>query len=98
MTTVMAIRPGDLNSPTTRFYRTQNGGYENNSSSDRTLGDQRNTSIHTSADKEEPADGGEKGEEGGKQGPPQPVGFWDHRLNKVRLEVFGAWGKTSKKP
>ena len=89
------IRPGDPNSPLTTFYITENGGYEPNSSSDQTLHvGERHTSIHTSADNEEHAtDGGEKG---GKKEPPTPVGFWDHSLNKVRLEVFGAWTKTSK--
>lgn len=94
MSTTAVVRPGDRNSLTTRFYTTENGGYEHDSSSDQTL-QERNTSIHTSAENEEPADGGEKGSKGG---PSQPVGFWDRRLKKVRLEVFGAWAKTSKKP
>ncbi|SLM40306.1 Domain of unknown function DUF3533 [Lasallia pustulata] len=86
------LRPGDPNSPLRTFYITENGGYEPDSSSDQTLGE-RHTSIHTSPDNEEHApDGGEKG---GKEEPPKPVGFWDHSLHKVRLEVFGAWTKTT---
>lgn len=27
--------------------------------------------------------------------PPQPVGFWDHRLRSVRLEAFRKWGYTT---
>lgn len=42
-----------------------------------------------------PTDGGEKGDD---KGPPQPVGFADKRLNKLRLEVFGLWARTSAHP
>lgn len=38
------------------------------------------------------ADGGEKGVDGGL---PQPVGFWDKSLSKTRLQVFGLWAKIS---
>ena len=38
----------------------------------------------------------ERGEEGGKQGPPPVVGFWDSRLGKVRLQMLGLWARTSK--
>lgn len=36
------------------------------------------------------ADGGEKGFDGGL---PQPVGFWDKSLSKTRLQVFGLWAR-----
>ncbi len=36
--------------------------------------------------------GGEKG----KPPAPAPVGFWDHRLKKTRVEVLKAWMKTSR--
>ena len=39
-------------------------------------------------------DGGEKG---GEQGPPPVVGFWDSRLGKLRLQLLGLWGRTSKR-
>jgi len=35
------------------------------------------------------------GEKGKTPPPPAPVGFWDHRLKKTRLEVVKAWMKTS---
>ncbi|KAL8651967.1 MAG: hypothetical protein Q9210_002964 [Variospora velana] len=34
-------------------------------------------------------------EKGGHDGPPQPAGFLDKRLKKVRLQVFGLWARTS---
>ena len=37
------------------------------------------------------------GEKGGKQGPPPVVGFWDSRLAKLRLQMLGLWGRTSKR-
>ena len=37
-------------------------------------------------------DGGEKGK---AKVFPAPVGIWDKRLNKVRLQVFGLWARTS---
>ena len=39
----------------------------------------------------------EGGGEGGKQGPPPVVGFWDSRLAKVRLQMLGLWARTSKR-
>ena len=41
---------------------------------------------------EKPDDGGEKG---GKS-PPPPINIYDRRLSKLRLEMFGLWGRTSK--
>ncbi|KAL9597319.1 MAG: hypothetical protein Q9219_005243 [cf. Caloplaca sp. 3 TL-2023] len=38
------------------------------------------------------SDNEEKGED---DGPPQPVGFFSKDLNKVRLEVFRLWGRTT---
>ena len=53
------------------------------------------TDDHTNNDKfasdERAADGGEKGKD---SSPPKPVGFWDKRMNKVRLQVFGLWTRT----
>lgn len=43
-------------------------------------------------DGEKPDDGGEKG---GKS-PPPPINIYDRRLSKLRLEMFGLWGRTSK--
>ncbi|KAI4172895.1 MAG: hypothetical protein LQ343_003303 [Gyalolechia ehrenbergii] len=34
-------------------------------------------------------------EKGGYDGPPQPVGFFSASLNKVRLEVFALWARTT---
>ncbi len=53
----------------------------------------RNLHSNTSLDDEKPIDGGEKG---GGQGPPPVVGFWDARLGKLRLQLLGLWGQTSK--
>lgn len=39
----------------------------------------------------QPDDGGEKG---GKS-PPPPINIYDRRLSKLRLEMFGLWGRTS---
>ena len=39
----------------------------------------------------QPDDGGEKG---GKS-PPPPINIYDGRLSKLRLEMFGLWGRTS---
>ena len=39
----------------------------------------------------QPDDGGEKG---GKS-PPPPTNIYDKRLSKLRLEIFGLWGRTS---
>lgn len=46
-------------------------------------------------DQEKSSDSGEKGED---DGPPQPVGFFNKSLNKVRKEVFLLWGRTSQSP
>ena len=42
---------------------------------------------------EKPDDGGEKG---GKSTPPLPINIYDRRLSKLRLEMLGLWGRTSK--
>ncbi len=34
-------------------------------------------------------------EKGSHSSPPQPVGFFDSALSKVRLQVFGLWARTS---
>lgn len=36
------------------------------------------------------------GEKGKPPAPPAPVGFWDHRLKKTRVDVVKAWMKTSR--
>lgn len=41
---------------------------------------------------EKPRDGGEKC---GDPGPPPPVGFWNKKLGKLRLECMGLWARTS---
>ena len=63
-----------------------NIGYQSQSSSHLR---QSNASFHN----EKPE---ERGEEGGKPGPPPVVGFWDSRLAKVRLQMLGLWARTSK--
>jgi len=40
------------------------------------------------------SDGDDKAEKG-DDGPPAPVGFFDHSLNAVRKEVFLKWGLTT---
>lgn len=42
---------------------------------------------------EKPDDGGEKG---GKSTPSSPIDIYDRRLSKLRLEMLGLWGRTSK--
>ncbi len=37
-------------------------------------------------------------EKGEHDEPPQPVGFFSKELNKVRLQVFGLWARTSWSP
>lgn len=56
------------------------------------LQQQRNSSASEIEEDEKPKDGGEKG---GEEGPPAPVGVWDKRMSKLRLEVFGLWARTS---
>lgn len=41
---------------------------------------------------EKPDDGGEKG----GNSPPPPINIYDSRLSKLRLEMLGLWGRTSK--
>lgn len=36
------------------------------------------------------------GEKGKPAAPPAPVGFWDRRLKKTRIDVLKAWMKTSR--
>lgn len=57
----------------------------------RSSGHQRysNASLHDEKQK----DGGEKG---GAQGSPPVVDFWDSKLSKLRLQLLGLWGRTSK--
>lgn len=52
-----------------------------------------NASSDEKSDERAEADGGENG--GKNQGPPNPVGFWDHRLKHVRLEAMRKWVYTS---
>ena len=73
-------------------------GYHSQRNSNQTLGQhsqrnggQRHSNASLSDEKQQ--DGGEKG---GKQGSPPVVGFWDSRLGKLRLQMLGLWGRTSK--
>ncbi|KAL8719119.1 MAG: hypothetical protein Q9225_003831 [Loekoesia sp. 1 TL-2023] len=65
-------------------------------SSDDTLGDHAMDGDQETRgrrrDQEKSSDDEEKG---GQDGPPQPVGFFSKSLNKVRLEVFGLWARTT---
>lgn len=53
---------------------------------------QQRSSGSDMGEEEKPKDGGEKG---GDEGPPTPVGIWDKRMEKVRLEVLTLWVRTS---
>jgi hypothetical protein len=59
------------------------------------LQEPRSSSGSEPEEKEKPNDGGEKG---GNDGPPAPVGIWDKRMGKLRLEVLGLWARTSESP
>ena len=62
----------------------------------RHFGYQQNENRYTGStegnDEKQPHDGGEKG---GKS-PPPPINIYDGRLSKLRLEMLGLWGRTSK--
>ena len=72
---------------------------EESPDSGRTLGhEQQQQSHHSGSDlgeDEKPRDGGEQG---GHEGPPAPVGMWDKRLSKLRLQVLVLWARTSQLP
>ncbi|KAK4693225.1 hypothetical protein P7C71_g4135, partial [Lecanoromycetidae sp. Uapishka_2] len=51
----------------------------------------RISSLPDEDDTERASDGGEKG---GKQDPPAPVGLFDKRLGKLRLQCMGLWART----
>ena len=73
-------------------------GYHSQRNSNQSLGQhsQRNGGqrhSNTSLVDEKQQDSGEKG---AKPGPPPVVGFWDARLGKLRLQMLGLWGRTSK--
>ena len=61
--------------------------------SDRTLSS-HNSDLNGYSDTSRQKDDG--GEDANGYVGPSPVGFWDKRLNKVRLQVFGLWARTSK--
>ena len=47
----------------------------------------------TANDPDGETDAGEQGK--GSSTPPHPVGFWDKRLRKTRLAIYGLWARTS---
>lgn len=55
---------------------------------DRRSGEQYEEKTRPSSNKD--------GEDGGEKTPPQPVGFFDPRLSKVRSKAFLMWAATSK--
>ena len=60
----------------------------------RHFGYQQNESRDSGSEgygEKQPDDGGEKG---GKS-PPPPTNIYDKRLSRLRLEIFGLWGRTS---
>lgn len=63
------------------------------SGSNDTLG---NNQKNEGDDSERRPDGGENGN--GSDTPPQPVGFWDKKLRKARLQIYGLWARTSETP
>jgi len=82
-----------------QMYQTLNDGQqqdraEQSPDSHETLGHQRdgNRSIGDD-DHEKMKDGGENGNEGG---PPAPVGLFDKRLGKLRLQCLGLWARTGR--
>ena len=48
------------------------------------------------SDSEKSGNGNDGGEKGGDNGLPPAVNLFDKRLSKLRLQVLGLWGKTSK--
>lgn len=82
-----------------QMYETLNDGQElarteQTLGSNETLEHQQNRNRSSDyEDNEREKDGGEKGE---KQGPPAPVGLFDKRLGKLRLQCLGLWGRTGR--
>jgi len=69
------------------------GKSPNRTSSDRTLdGDHE----HQNEKPEAGENGGSGQEDEEQQGPPKPIGFWDSRLHKTRVEVAKKWILMSK--
>ena len=65
--------------------------------SDRSADSTRTLGTHQRSHSETSTYDGVNGaiEKGKHLSPPKPVGFWDKRLGKSRLEIFGLWTKTS---
>lgn len=65
--------------------------------SDRSADSTRTLGTHQRSHSETSTYDGVNGaiEKGKHISPPKPVGFWDKRLGKSRLEIFGLWTKTS---
>ena len=91
------VSPQEQRSSTERFQNSR----DTSGVSDRTLDNHRASRGETNGD-EKRGDGGESGDQAEvegegeeEEGPPRPVGFFDKRLNKVRLQVFGLWARTS---
>ncbi|KAL8702845.1 MAG: hypothetical protein Q9201_003985 [Fulgogasparrea decipioides] len=62
------------------------------SSSDRSPSSDVTIDGHAEDGREKSSDDEEKGQD---EGPPQPVGFFSKSLNKVRLQIFGLWARTT---
>ncbi|MCJ1229212.1 hypothetical protein MMC12_005877 [Toensbergia leucococca] len=91
------VSPQEQRSSTERFQNSR----DTSGVSDRTLDNHRASRGETNGD-EKRGDGGESGDQAEvegegeeEEGPPRPVGFFDKRLNKVRLQVFGLWARTT---
>lgn len=66
------------------------------STSDNTLEGEHDASNEKQQDEHEPENNAESGEEEkGEDGLPKPVGFFDSRLHKTRIEVAWKWAATS---
>lgn len=66
------------------------------STSDNTLEGEHDASNEKQQDEHEPENNAESGEEEkGEDGPPKPVGFFDSRLHKTRIEVAWKWAATT---
>ena len=73
------------------------GGQSRSPSSDEPSDDYSKTGNDKTQDPEGKGERSEDDEEKGQNdGPPSTVGFFDKSLNKVRLEVFKLWGRTSR--
>ena len=81
-------------SPDARILRDNQSSSENVSSEGKSEDAESRSNNDNLPSDDNPADGGEKGKD---NGPPKPVGFWDKKMNKVRLQVFGLWARTGKK-